>query len=65
MKIYLNIFILMRIKNLKLKCRKRDVVIKITLSLSNIYFESTNYLNNLNFLFFSLSFNNFIKKFII
>ena len=52
----------MRIKSLRSKYYKRDVVIKITLSLSNVYLTSLNYLNNLNFLFFSLSFNNLIKK---
>ena len=55
----------MRIKSLKSKYYKRDVVIKITLSLSNVYLASLNYSNNLNFLFFSLFFNNFIKKSII
>ena len=55
----------MRIKSLKSKCRKRDVVIKITLSLLNVYLASLNYLNNLDFLFFSLFFNNLIKKSII
>ena len=55
----------MRIKSLRSKCRKRDIVIKITLSLLNAYFTSLNYLNNLNFLSSSLSFNSLIKKFII
>ena len=55
----------MRIKSLESKYYKRDVVIKTTLSLSNAYLASLNYLNNLDFLFFSLSFNNLIKKFII
>ena len=52
----------MRIKSLRSKYLKRDVVIKITLSLLNVYFASLNYLNNLNFLFSSLSFNNLIKE---
>ena len=55
----------MRIKNLESKCRKRDVVIKVTLNISNVYFASINYLNNLDFLLFSLFFNNFVKKSII
>ena len=55
----------MRIKSSRSKCRKRDIVIKITLSLLNVYFALTNYSNNLNFLFFSLLFNNSIKEFII
>ena len=55
----------MLIKSLESKYYKRDVVIKTTLSLLNVYFAFINYLNNLNFLFFSLFFNNFIKKFII
>ena len=55
----------MRIENLKLKYRKRDIIIKITLSLLNVYFILFNYLNNLNFLLFSLLFSNLIKKFII
>ena len=52
----------MRIKSLESKYRKRDVVIKITLSVLNVYSTSINYLNNLDFLLFSLSFNNFIKE---
>ena len=52
----------MRIKSLRLKCRKRDIVIKITLSLLNVYSTSLNYLNNLNFLFFSLLSNSLIKE---
>ena len=55
----------MRIKSLKSKCRKRGVVIKITLSISNVYFALIDYLNNLDFLFFSLFFNNLIKRSII
>ena len=55
----------MSIKNLELKCYKRDVVIKITLSLLNVYSTLFNYLNNLNFLFFLLSFNSSIREFII
>ena len=55
----------MRIESLKSKYRKRDVVIKTTLSVLNVYFTSINYLNNLDFLFFSLSFNNSIRKSII
>ena len=52
----------MRIKNLKSKYRKRDVVIKTTLSLLNVYSTSLNYSNNLNFLFSLLSFNSLIRK---
>ena len=52
----------MRIESLESKYRKRDVVIKITLNLLNVYSILLDYLNNLDFLFFSLSFNNFIKK---
>ena len=52
----------MRIESLEAKCRKRDVVIKTILSLTNVYFASIDYLNNLDFLFFSLSFNNLIKE---
>ena len=55
----------MRIESLESKYRKRDIVIKIALSLSNVYLTLLNYLNNLNFLFFLLSFNNLIKKSII
>ena len=55
----------MRIKSLRSKYRKRDVVIKITLSLLNVYFISLNYLNNLDFLLFLLLFNNLIKRSII
>ena len=55
----------MRIKILQLKYRKRDVIIKTTLSLLNVYYILINYSNNLNFLFFSLSFNNSIKNSII
>ena len=55
----------MRIKSLESKYYKRDIIIKTTLNLLNVYFAFINYLNNLNYLFFSLSFNNFIKKFII
>ena len=52
----------MRIESLESKCYKRDVVIKTALSLLNVYSTSLDYLNNLNFLFFLLSFNNLIKK---
>ena len=52
----------MRIKSLRLKYRKRDVVIKTALSSLNVYFILINYSNNLDFLLFSLFFNNFIKK---
>ena len=52
----------MRIKSSRSKYRKRDVVIKTTLSLLNVYSTSLNYLNNLNFLLSSLSFNSLIKK---
>ena len=55
----------MRIKSLKSKYRKRDIVIKITLSLLNVYSTLFNYSNNLNFFFFSLSFNNSIRESII
>ena len=55
----------MRIKNLESKYYKRDIIIKIALSLLNVYFALINYLNNSNFLFFSLFFNNLIKKSII
>ena len=55
----------MRIKSLKLKCRKRDVEIKTSLSLLNVYFVSLNYSNNSKFLSSSISFNNLIKKSII
>ena len=52
----------MRIESLESKCRKRDAVIKAALSLSNAYSTSLDYSNNLDFLFFSLPFNNLIKK---
>ena len=52
----------MRIKNLESKYYKRDVIIKAALSLLNVYLVSLNYLNNLNFLLFSLLFNSSIKK---
>ena len=52
----------MRIKSSRSKCRKRDVVIKTTLSLLNVYSASLNYSNNLNFLSSLLSFNNLIRK---
>ena len=55
----------MRIKSLELKYRNKNVIIKINLNLLNACFTSFNYLNNLNFLLSLLSFNNFIKKFII
>ena len=55
----------MRIKSLELKYRKRGVIIKNTLSLLNVYFIALNYLNSLNFLFFSLFFNSSIKESII
>ena len=52
----------MRIKSLRPKYYKRDIIIKTTLSLLNVYFISLNYLNNLKFLFSSLSFNSSIKE---
>ena len=52
----------MRIESLESKCCKRDVVIKTTLSLLNVYSTSLDYSNNLDFLLFSLSFNSLIKK---
>ena len=52
----------MRFKSLESKYRKRDVIIKIFLSLSNIYSTLLNYSNNLDFLLFSLFFNNSIKE---
>ena len=52
----------MRIKSLRSKCYKRDIIIKITLSLLNVYFTSLNYLNNLNFLSSLLSFNSLIRE---
>ena len=52
----------MRIKSLESKCCKRDIVIKITLSILNVYFALIDYSNNLDFLLFSLFFNNLIKN---
>ena len=52
----------MRIESLKSKYRSNNAVIKAALSLSNVYSASLDYLNDLNFLFFSLPFNSLIKK---
>ena len=45
----------MRVKSLEFKYRKRDVIIKIALSLLNVYSILLDYLVNLNFLFFYYS----------
>ena len=52
----------MRIESLKSKYRKSNVIIKITLSLLNVYFVLINHLNDLDFFFFSLSFNSLIRE---